>query len=499
MASSLALLIAWRAHKGAISGNFARPFDRSLWLPAWLGLATLVLVVTATFGSRWLVRVAALVIPAIIMAQGALFFHTFLPGDRPSDFYPNTPAHQYLEKNLGSQRFVGSNLVLYPSTGLYYGLRSPTGHAFHQQSWRDLLVAVNPKAMLTPTFSDLTFKTPSAAGNSPILDRMGVEYVAFAPGIPSGIVAALPATTSTVPASGTSAQCTVAPGPVRGVTVRFATAATAAANQSISVQVTASDGKQTVVSRRLLGPAVAEKTPVTVDLAGESFVSGTPIKTSITVLGARSPVSLDGIGSSAACAAVTPQVQDHLRLVYADAGIALYQRLTALPRIRWAGSATVVVGSAAQVAALARGVPADHVVVGDAGVPSGSGQSAQLTVPTDRYGRVVTDVDASGDGYLVVADALQQPGWSARLDGHPVDLVDADHAMVAVHVPQGKHQVVLSYRPPGQRTGAGISVVAVGVVLSLVWWDLRRRRRTEPRGPARHSVGDSDMDASRGA
>ena len=94
---------------------------------------------------------------------------------------------------------------------------------------------------------------------------------------------------------------------------------------------------------------------------------------------------------------------------------------------------------------------------------------------------IEVDVEAEGDGYLVVADGLQY-GWVASIDGEPGDLADADHAGVAVHLPERRHEITLDYRPPGQRAGVAISVVtAIG--LGALWlWSARRDRRSGATG-----------------
>jgi len=60
-------------------------------------------------------------------------------------------------------------------------------------------------------------------------------------------------------------------------------------------------------------------------------------------------------------------------------------------------------------------------------------------------------------------------GWSATVDGEPVDLIQADTAFMAIDLSAGTHDVVLTYRTPGldlglALTGAGL-LVAVGLVV----------------------------------
>jgi hypothetical protein len=214
---------------------------------------------------------------------------------------------------------------------------------------------------------------------------------------------------------------------------------------------------------------------------GENLGTGGPITIAVGVADAAGPMILSSSGGAPVCAAVNP-VSDGLRLVHADAGSIIYQRLTAMPRIRWASGAVIIPDSAARLAALKRGVPPTDVVLNAAG-PTAAGRPATVTVRTDRGGAIAADVNAQGSGYLVVADAMQRPGWSVTVDGKPAKVVHADHAMVAVAVPQGTHRIAFHYRAPGQRTGALLSGVALLILIALVGWEWRRRRLGgKPRG-----------------
>jgi uncharacterized membrane protein YfhO len=56
----------------------------------------------------------------------------------------------------------------------------------------------------------------------------------------------------------------------------------------------------------------------------------------------------------------------------------------------------------------------------------------------------------------------------ASVDGVAADLVDADHAGVAVEVPEGRHVVEVRYRPRGQRLGIVISLLTLLALAALV-------------------------------
>jgi hypothetical protein len=158
-------------------------------------------------------------------------------------------------------------------------------------------------------------------------------------------------------------------------------------------------------------------------------------------------------------------------------------------RARSAGRASTVTDEGERLSRLATGAVADDTVLLIDEGPAGSGADGSVTITRDASSSLAVDVDADGDGYVVVADALQR-GWVAEVDGERADLVDADHAGVAVHVPSGRHAVTLRYSPPGQRAGLAISALAaVGLVVAWIWGErllVRLRQRhidATPQGP----------------
>jgi hypothetical protein len=227
-------------------------------------------------------------------------------------------------------------------------------------------------------------------------------------------------------------------------------------------------------------------------VAGEGLDPFLPVSAQVWLTGTTGPVALGGSDGATACRAVRP-ADDGLRLVHADQGSVIYQRLTALPRIRWAGRGVAVADPAARVAALAAGVPADTVVLDRAadgpaaagpadGQPTaGSGAPGRVDVVTDDPETIIARVDADGDGFLVVADSIARDGWEASVDGRPVDVLPADHAMAAVAVPAGSHVVTFHYVAPGLRTGLTVSLGSGLLVAGLLGWPLVTRRRRSDR------------------
>jgi hypothetical protein len=87
-------------------------------------------------------------------------------------------------------------------------------------------------------------------------------------------------------------------------------------------------------------------------------------------------------------------------------------------------------------------------------------------------------LQASTDGTLVFA-RLTWPGYTATLDGEPIEVRDGPAGLLAVDVPAGRHVLEIDFRTPGLSEGA--AAIAIAALLSLgqsaVWLLLRWRRR----------------------
>jgi uncharacterized membrane protein YfhO len=67
-------------------------------------------------------------------------------------------------------------------------------------------------------------------------------------------------------------------------------------------------------------------------------------------------------------------------------------------------------------------------------------------------------------------------GWSATLDGEPVEVVRANTAFSGIAVPAGEHTVVLRYVTPGLREGLLLAVCALLAAIAYAFVVHRRRR-----------------------
>ncbi|MCR5579213.1 MAG: YfhO family protein [Prevotella sp.] len=88
----------------------------------------------------------------------------------------------------------------------------------------------------------------------------------------------------------------------------------------------------------------------------------------------------------------------------------------------------------------------------------------------------------SGKGGVIVFSEIYYPGWTATVDGEPVELGRVNYILRAINVKPGKHEVVLSFFPKSVDTTESIAYTAYGililVILGALYIEYRRRRKS---------------------
>jgi len=432
---------------------------------------------------------AAAALPLLIAGQSISFVSGYYPKSDKATFYPVTDLHTYLAANLGEQRFASSGVGMVFGTNAAYQLRSVNGHAFSYDAFIAMLKGVSGDSVPFATY--INFDASLAVATSPILDALGTKY--FVTGMIDPILG------TETKAAGDGSQLVLQPGQsvtvavpttgrLRGVGIQAQGTVPAALNDDdpdswIAAAVHDAAGNVVAESKRLT-TGIDPHGPFMIPVAADAVAAGTQLTATIT-LHAKAPLTLAATGGSTPALTTVAGADDGLQLVHVGTN-AIYQRLDAEPRIRWASDSQVVTSDAQRVAMLAAGqVSADSVLLSSPG-PAASGAPAAVKVDDDGMDSISTTVNAQGAGYLVVADA-DQIGWAVTLDGKAAKLVPADEGVVAVAVPAGKHTVALHFAAPhGTLATAGSVATAVGlvaVVLGEVWW-LRSRRRKSSAGAA---------------
>lgn len=108
-------------------------------------------------------------------------------------------------------------------------------------------------------------------------------------------------------------------------------------------------------------------------------------------------------------------------------------------------------------------------------------QDAGATVTLEAYEpNQLTYTVSSAKGGIVVFSEIYYPGWTATVDGKPVEVGRVNYILRAIRVTPGTHKVVLSFFPKSVRTTETIAYVAYGVLAIVIvlgiWVEYRRRK-----------------------
>jgi hypothetical protein len=177
----------------------------------------------------------------------------------------------------------------------------------------------------------------------------------------------------------------------------------------------------------------------------------------------------------------TPLQAPGLRMVHQGFGGVVYENPAALPRTYLVPEVvtTKVYDGALALMSQPGFDPRRTAVINDAEVKLPQGPlegDAQLASYTPDEVQVRTR--ASREALLVLADNYY-PGWEARIDDRPADIVRADHTFRGVVVPAGEHTVTFSYEPTQLRIGFVIYLVGMVLLVGYgVFAIVRSRRRT---------------------
>ncbi|SNT66191.1 hypothetical protein SAMN05421812_13418 [Asanoa hainanensis] len=462
------LFAGWRVVAAPDSGLGMRGF--ALRTAGGLAIiAVTALAVRVLWRADRLTVAAAALVPLLMAGQALATVDAYWPRVDRGTWYPQTDVHRYLAANLGHERFAAADYGMYPGADSAAKLRSLTGEAFFDGRFAETV-----QGLPGEQFGATLLRVPATheMARSPILDRLAVRYFVTPPsadvfgtervaGGDGSTVALEPGRPVSVPLA--------TKGPIRGVGFIFAAALTRPTRIEVSIR-DARGAELTRAERSVRWRKIG--TPTYVPIAGEDIPAGTPLTAVVVV---DRPVTVAGEGSRPAISTVTPAA-DGLRIAYAG-NSTVWERTTALPRIRWASRVQVGSDLTSRMSALSGRLPGDQVVLDAAPPTAPEGRPATVTVTEDGTDEIAARVDAQGGGYLVVADALQGT-WGVTVDGAPATLVPADNGLVAVAVPAGTHTVRLAYRMPLHNVGAWLSGAALAALLGIGAGVLIRRRRT---------------------
>ena len=75
-------------------------------------------------------------------------------------------------------------------------------------------------------------------------------------------------------------------------------------------------------------------------------------------------------------------------------------------------------------------------------------------------------VDAATPCLLVLSEIYYPAGWQATIDGHPAEIHQTNYVLRSVVVPEGRHEVVMTFEPLSFTAGHLVSRIASTLVLA---------------------------------
>lgn len=152
----------------------------------------------------------------------------------------------------------------------------------------------------------------------------------------------------------------------------------------------------------------------------------------------------------------------------------IYENPAALPRAFLVGRSVVIPTAEERLKFLSapsfdprRVVVLESGAPVDADVPQGS-----VRITSRKPNGYALESDCPAEAFLVLSETTY-PGWTATIDGVPVEIQPADHLLQAVRVPAGRHAVSFEYRP--RFLGLGFALAAFGLLVPSAILLLRKR------------------------
>lgn len=349
-----------------------------------------------------------------------------------------TTAHEALFASLDEHgRVAGDHDAFSPSTAARFAVADVRAPGLRSTSEIEAFVAVDPSSVFAgvgggPFEPVVRVRDDADPSGAPLWDLLGVDaWVLPRDATPPGPrVDPQPEARSVLAATSPLGSVTVPDHGLRAIVLDLRVPAFSRIGLDVEVDgiSTSSDN----VFRRPLDGLVA------VPIAGELLPPGAVARVVVTIDTRDEPGEAGTSDGSLAMGTIGGEPQSEL--VWTD-GALIIARPT--PRVAWEGT-------------------------GD----------AALTLVSEQSDRLAVEVVADADG-LVRSDLVDEPGWSASLDGRSVSTQSIEGVVLGVEVPAGRHLVELEYRPP--RFGSGVLLALAAVVLAVVWVVFERRRPSPER------------------
>lgn len=136
--------------------------------------------------------------------------------------------------------------------------------------------------------------------------------------------------------------------------------------------------------------------------------------------------------------------------------------------------------SSADPAADISGVDVDHVALVPRSLSLDPGEPGLAEIASERPGEIVVQVATPGRQLLILSESFH-PGWTARVDAVPCEVLPVYGDFMGCVVEEGTHEVVFRFDPLSFRAGLWLS--ALSLAFTAAWClGIATRRRSPPSG-----------------
>lgn len=113
--------------------------------------------------------------------------------------------------------------------------------------------------------------------------------------------------------------------------------------------------------------------------------------------------------------------------------------------------------------------------------------TATIQLTEYRVNRQTYRTRAVADGVAVLSEIYYPKGWSATMDGEPVEYFRADYVLRAIRVPAGEHTIVFSFKAPHHALLVGITrasslILLLGSLGLMIGLGMRNRKKEDSDG-----------------
>ncbi|GEM_PF-3848629 len=94
--------------------------------------------------------------------------------------------------------------------------------------------------------------------------------------------------------------------------------------------------------------------------------------------------------------------------------------------------------------------------------------------------KIEIKTDTGENGFLVVSVPFY-PGWKATIDGKQAEIFKADHALMAIILPKGRHTVEMRFDPDSVKIGMAITLASIFLIASAALFYKTKKKNKKAR------------------